>query len=200
MKHTKGSKQCYNCQKCNHSSVTRRFYFVCLKCAGQHKTTDCKITDRKYIKCANYSSNHMVNNSKCPKSQKYQNSNHPTIKTPATNHNSPKVTSNIPCASIAEGVDSSKSRSNEIENANPITITENDSSSPISNTPGFEKINFPDLFNKDFDIDAFNLKLQTIHNLLEKIHSLIAKPDLPATEVLNLTGISKLSENQSSNI
>lgn len=64
----------------------------------------------------------------------------------------------------------------------------------LFNAPSFGKINFPDLFNNDFD--AFILKLQTIHNLLVKIHSLIAKLGVPAFEVLNLTGISKLNANQ----
>lgn len=91
-------------------------------------------------------------------------------------------------------------KNNENTIANYNAITENDASSTISSTPGFGKVNFPDLFNSDIDIDSFILKLQTIRNLLEQIYTLITILGLPVTDFLNLTCNLQLKGNQSSNI
>lgn len=63
----KGPKQCYNCQLYNHSSECCTLKPVCLKCSGGHRVNECKVTDRKDIKCANCGDNHTANFSGCPK-------------------------------------------------------------------------------------------------------------------------------------
>lgn len=141
----------------------------------------------------------MANYSNCPKNPRnIKSQTIPTIRNPSANQNVPKITSKVSYATVEEGVDSSKSNNVTIKHAKPITITESDSFSQNSSTPGFGKINFNDLFNNDLNLDEIILKLQTIHNLVEKIHSFITKLGVPASEVLNLTNISKLNENQSS--
>lgn len=56
-----GPKQCWNCQRWNHSSETCRFNSACMKCAGPHKTPDCPPNDNLKIKCANCQEGHTSN-------------------------------------------------------------------------------------------------------------------------------------------
>ena len=58
--------QCTNCQKYGH---TRNFCTktpICVKCAGEHKTSDCKLSmDRDSTKCALCGGNHTANYKGC---------------------------------------------------------------------------------------------------------------------------------------
>lgn len=71
----KGSKQCYNCQRFNHSSEICKLSPVCVKCSGSHRPSECKIENRSQIKCANCQGNHTANFGGCPKNPKNLNKN-----------------------------------------------------------------------------------------------------------------------------
>lgn len=64
--HSKKIRMCFRCQRFNHSSDVCTFDFVCVKCAGNHPSKECKVP-RRLIKCANCSQQHCANYSKCPR-------------------------------------------------------------------------------------------------------------------------------------
>lgn len=137
----------------------------------------CKITIINIIICkeirsAICSGNHAANLSKClipPKNIKID--RYQTIKNYTNSHQSKQFTSNLSFAPVAKGVNIANADS--IDTADKVNSThpiQSDSSFPLLSAPGFNKFNFPDIFNAD--IDNFIYKLQTILNLLEKIDKL----------------------------
>lgn len=63
---TKGFKQCYNCQRFNHSSLNCSLTPRCLKCGEEHKLKDCTKSSDLPAKCCNCGSDHPTNFSLCP--------------------------------------------------------------------------------------------------------------------------------------
>lgn len=60
--------QCYNCQMFGHGSSRCNVKTFCVKCAGNHKSTDCNAT---FEKCANCSGNHKAMSPDCPNRANY---------------------------------------------------------------------------------------------------------------------------------
>ena len=58
--------QCFRCQAHGHISANCNKKAVCVKCAGNHDTRDCKKTLETPPTCANCKGNHPANYSKCP--------------------------------------------------------------------------------------------------------------------------------------
>lgn len=85
----KGIKQCFKCQRYNHTSEICSLDPACVKCAGNHLSKNCTITKTEDLKCVNCSGNHTANFSKCPKNPKNFNSEDKpvTFQTATTNPN-----------------------------------------------------------------------------------------------------------------
>jgi hypothetical protein len=63
--------QCHKCQSWGHSAANCFAKTKCLKCAGQHLTSECKLrkdneADQQKIKCANCGERHLANSTECP--------------------------------------------------------------------------------------------------------------------------------------
>lgn len=57
--------QCFRCQGYNHTSKNCFKQAKCLKCAGEHFTSQCSVVNREDYKCANCKKNHMSNDPCC---------------------------------------------------------------------------------------------------------------------------------------
>lgn len=78
----KSARQCYNCQRFHHSSEVCHLEPRCLKCAGSHKTTECKKPKTEPAKCANCGEPHPANYTGCrlhPKQLKARREENKTI-------------------------------------------------------------------------------------------------------------------------
>lgn len=79
-------RQCYRCQQYGHASYSCQLTIKCLKCAQNHNSKDCKVTEKADLKCAGCGGNHPANHRGCPKHP--ENRNKPAkpqvITTPAT--------------------------------------------------------------------------------------------------------------------
>ncbi|GFR30755.1 nucleic-acid-binding protein from transposon X-element [Trichonephila clavata] len=64
-----GATQCYNCNYFHHSSQYRDIKTRCLKCAQEHRTSDCPIKERvENPECINCKTEgHMVTSKQCTK-------------------------------------------------------------------------------------------------------------------------------------
>lgn len=63
---TKGYSQCYNCMTFGHSSHSCKLTTRCLKCAANHKTSDCELPkEGATLKCANCGLDHAANYKGC---------------------------------------------------------------------------------------------------------------------------------------
>lgn len=67
----KGIIQCKNCQAWEHATLNCHLKPRCLKCAEEHKTSDCAIKEKTEdnkakLKCANCNKNHPANSITCP--------------------------------------------------------------------------------------------------------------------------------------
>lgn len=80
--------QCYNCQMFGHGASRCKVKTFCAKCAGNHKTEECKV---EIFKCANCNEQHKSNSPQCPSRQNYL-----QIKKHFSNqkHNSPRPIQN----------------------------------------------------------------------------------------------------------
>lgn len=74
------SKQCYRCQKWGHSQRYCRGRIKCVKCAGEHLSSECKRDpEQEPAKCANCDGEHTASFRKCPHcpdSKEYKEGNH----------------------------------------------------------------------------------------------------------------------------
>lgn len=59
-------KQCYNCQKWNHSSEVCHLDPICVKCAGGHNSKECPQGRTAFPKCSNCGQQHTANYGGCP--------------------------------------------------------------------------------------------------------------------------------------
>ncbi|KAJ3616495.1 hypothetical protein MTP99_019824 [Tenebrio molitor] len=62
--------QCHKCQSWGHSATNCFSKSKCLKCAGQHLTSECElkkdnVNDQQKIKCANCGEKHLANSTEC---------------------------------------------------------------------------------------------------------------------------------------
>lgn len=69
-RHPKTPTQCSNCQLMGHGSRHCKLFAKCVKCAGNHHTSDCNVdvnsNDKQLLKCVNCGQNHTANYSLCP--------------------------------------------------------------------------------------------------------------------------------------
>lgn len=70
----KGIKQCFKCQRYNHTSEICSLEPACVKCAGNHYSKDCTVKKPEELKCVNCLGNHTANFSLCSKNPKNFNS------------------------------------------------------------------------------------------------------------------------------
>ena len=70
-----GFKQCYRCQRFNHSSLNCTLQPRCLKCAGAHITRDCTKSRDTPATCANCRGPHPANFRMCPGNPANKNAN-----------------------------------------------------------------------------------------------------------------------------
>lgn len=65
-----GTTQCQRCQMFGHGARNCRLSSRCVKCGGDHTTSECKVdvdaNNKKLLRCANCNGNHTANYSKCP--------------------------------------------------------------------------------------------------------------------------------------
>ena len=61
--------QCYQCQGFNHVAKDSKSKVQCMRCAGPHKSSECKEKDKDSFnpKCTNCSGNHVAASRECPK-------------------------------------------------------------------------------------------------------------------------------------
>lgn len=123
----KGAKQCYNCQRFNHSSDMCKLKPVCLKCSGEHNISDCPVKDREGIKCANCSGNHTANFGGCPMNPKNLPSNRVQTFRTANTFVNKHVKQNISFSDSLKG----KNEANSIPNS---AIQENNKTSETLNS------------------------------------------------------------------
>ncbi|PIM97047.1 hypothetical protein CDL12_30490 [Handroanthus impetiginosus] len=68
---SKRPKQCFRCQHYFHSSQNCNFPAVCVKCAGDHLSSDCPHDKTTVPTCANCQGAHTANFSRCPKNPRF---------------------------------------------------------------------------------------------------------------------------------
>ncbi|GIY62197.1 nucleic-acid-binding protein from transposon X-element [Caerostris darwini] len=80
-----GISQCHRCQLFSHSSINCKLPIKCVKCAGQHLTKDCSITNHTETPvCANCQGSHPASYRGCPKFPKLNSSTNKQQANPVT--------------------------------------------------------------------------------------------------------------------
>lgn len=59
-------RQCYRCQKWGHVSYRCNMAQKCVKCAGDHRSSECNRSEKDKLKCANCNGEHAASSSECP--------------------------------------------------------------------------------------------------------------------------------------
>ncbi|GIX66919.1 nucleic-acid-binding protein from transposon X-element [Caerostris darwini] len=137
-----GISQCHRCQLFGHSSINCKLPIKCVKCAGQHLTKDCSITNHTETPvCANCQGSHPASYRGCPKFPKLNSSTNKQQANPVT------FTSNYAKPNISYS-----------------SITSNNSKNITTDTPSL----LTTLKDAVFDSEIL-LLLQVIKNVLPEI-------------------------------
>lgn len=178
-------RQCYNCQRFNHSSDNCLLDPRCLKCAGPHKTNNCPKTRDTPPKCANCGLAHTANYQGCSKNPLQIRSNKP--RTNKTDTRSPKANI-VPSAMFSPSpssnipITSSKTYANIVSN----------NSHPTIPTNGFA----PNQINSNTIAN-----LEKVVALLERINILCSTLKLDASFIFqNINTIDKSIPNNPNNV
>lgn len=180
-----GPKQCWNCQRFNHSSDVCAFNPVCMKCAGSHKTRECP-PENTIIKCANCGESHTANYGGCKfNPRNLKNNKIITIRNSQNAFRSNIVKPQSSFSKITSGASQTSQTSNEptveappapnLQNFPPLT--------PNSNLNLNDKPPIPSVDKLDIIIQ----KLEKIYELLNKINNL-PNAELAAIFAAHMTG------------
>lgn len=191
------ARQCYRCQKFNHSSECCSLAPACVKCAGPHDAKQCSLTEneKEKIKCANCGDNHTANYRGCPKYPGNAKKLRPkTIKEVQFNQAPLK-----PVTSTFSNVLSSKSQ-NDTSPTPPTPSNTPPTQHPATTNP--QVTNVLNSFGSD-QIEATIQKLERIEQLLSRIYSLCTTMNIPPALLLPLDNsqltISAISALQTTN-
>ena len=66
------AKRCYRCQCWNHTQGNCKKQPRCARCGDQHLSSECKVTERKQLKCANCKGGHSAASPTCQAFHKIQ--------------------------------------------------------------------------------------------------------------------------------
>lgn len=184
-----GPKQCWNCQRFNHSSDTCHFKPAYMKCAGSHVTRECK-SENLTIKCANCNEPHTANYGGCKFNPRNVKNNRITkLRNSQNSFHSNNVKPTLSYSKMASG---------EPQNAN----------APIVQSPSILNLEeFPPLLNSNNNnlpnnipsienLDNIIQKLEKLYELLVKINN-IPNSSLATLFAQHMTGE---SSNKSQNI
>lgn len=163
----KGTKQCYRCQKFNHSSDNCTLNPICLKCAGEHLTNTCTVTERDKIKCINCQGNHTANYGGCPRNPKNFKTKKP-VKTIREFSSEAKVKEGVTFSNALQS-NSATVTVPTPKATEPAKIAVPDTANPTPITPK------PIVISQGDNLDATIEKLSAIVGLLERIEYLTSK-------------------------